>query len=140
MRPTQRFRLAPRSTSAGRSELWSEDGQLKGSVPGTHLEAQFAVTVEGKAWYLLLTSYDSPFEEMLHILLVDEQGRLVEQGQLGGAYAPGMLKNLRVVSAERLRFDFQGPVTLIVHPKPRGWLRRRRMEIQRSIVDEGSAT
>lgn len=101
-------------------------------VPGTHIEAQYAVEAASEPSFLVLTSYNSPFEEMIHILLLDGAGRLVERAKLGRPYAPGILKELRVVSPERLTFDFQGPVAVTVHAKPRGWFRRRRLQVTRA--------
>lgn len=132
MRGTDRFRLKPSQSVEGSSELWSSEAKLDQLVPGIQLEAQFAVGNATEPLFLLLTSDDSPFEEQIHILLVDAFGSVVEQAQLGGPYAPGILKNLRIVSSEQLSFDFQGPVVVTVHPKPRGWLRRRRLDVNRS--------
>ncbi|HKO93258.1 MAG TPA: hypothetical protein VJU61_19015 [Polyangiaceae bacterium] len=140
MRATDRFQLRPSESDEGRSELWVSETKLAKLVPGIHLEAQYAVDDPQKPVFLLLTSYNSPFEEQIHILLVDDQGHLVEQAQLGGAYAPGILKDLRVVSSERLSFDFQGPVLVTVHPRPRGWLRRSRLDVVRSSnINEGKS-
>lgn len=132
MRATDRFKLRPSTSDEGRSELSGSETTLAEVVPGIHLEAQYVVGGPQEPLFLLLTSYNSPFEEMIHILLVDDRGHLLEQTELGGAYAPGILKDLRLVSPEQLSFDFQGPVLVTVHPRPRGWLRRRRLDVTRS--------
>ena len=83
MRPIARFSLRPRD-SEGRSELWAE-GQAVGLVDGTSLEAQFELEHAGQARYLLLTSYDAPYEELVHAYLVAATGKTIERLKLRGA-------------------------------------------------------
>jgi hypothetical protein len=132
------FSLVPRTgAAADSSELWLGARKLADKIPGTSLEAQFALGSAGRAPFLLLTSHDVPYEEMIHVLLIDESGELIEQAELGGPYAPGLLANVQIVSEDTLSFDFQGPVRLTVHPAPRGWLRRRRLSLSRSPHPKG---
>jgi hypothetical protein len=132
MRGVNHFSLRPSARGAeGLSELWSSENKLPMLVPGTQLEAQYAVGDAADAVFLLLTSYDAPFEESIQVLLLNHQGELVEQAQLGGPYTPGILKDLRVVSPESLSFDFQGPVLVTVHGKRGGWWRPKRLQVTR---------
>src|SRR5688500_9259302 len=98
MRTIERFRIDDGPEGASKSVLVAAGSGQPQLVPGTHLEAQYAVETAGEPLYLLLTSHNSPFEEMIHILLLDERGALLEQADLGGPYAPGILKDLRVES------------------------------------------
>lgn len=125
MRATERFGLIePSQTEAVEARL-SVDGQVHNTrVPGTKLEAQFELPAELDARYLLLTSYNSPFEETIHVILLGEKLQLLETKNLGAPHTPGILERPSVVSGDTLRFEFQGVVTVTVH-EPRGLLRRR---------------
>lgn len=130
MRPTDLFSLVPDPAKSGVSSLWGQGRKLNEQVPGVSLEAQYAVGRNEDGPYLLLTTYDVPHEETLHVMLVDASGRIMESKSLGAPYAPGILKELRVTDHDALFFNFQGPVLLTVHPAPRGLLRRR-IQLQR---------
>jgi hypothetical protein len=137
MRPTDRFTLRRAHADDARSELWSSGAKLPALVPGTHLEAQYLVGAASEPLVLLVTSYNLPYEEMLHVLLLDDRGTLLECVEMGAPYAPGILEHLRVLSADSLGFEFQGPVVVTVHPKPRGWWRRKRLQVTRSNEARG---
>ena len=132
MRAVEAFKLVPRAPAGcGESDLWRGDRCVVEGLAGTALEAQYEVDDGGPA-FVLLTSYDLPFEETLHAFLLDEEGRVVESAKLGAPYAPGVLENVHVDDEwpNTLAFDFQGPVLLTVHDFPRGALHRR-LEIAR---------
>jgi hypothetical protein len=139
MRSIDRFRL-DRQTEAedSFSELWSADAKLGRRVPGTHLEAQYAFSDSGDSLFLLLTSYNSLFEEMLHVLLIDARGAIIEHAQLGAPYTSGVLKDVHVVAPNSLSFDFQGPARLTVRAKPRSWWQSKRLLISRPSNVKGT--
>ncbi|MCA9712696.1 MAG: hypothetical protein KDK70_43105 [Myxococcales bacterium] len=98
-------------------------------VPGVVLEGQFAL--DDDRGHLLLLTDDSPYEEVLHVVLLDHAQRIVEQLDLGEPYVPGLLRDVQVVGADTLRFRFfEGKIhQLEVHRQPRGLLRRRRLQL-----------
>ncbi len=86
-------------------------------LDGLLLEAQY----ECSAGYLLMLTEDCPFEEALHIYLLDRSLRPIDKLVLGKAYEPGILKSLKVSGKNSLEFSFFGGDTwwLRVLEKPR---------------------
>ncbi|MCS6884939.1 MAG: hypothetical protein RMM17_00645 [Acidobacteriota bacterium] len=79
-------------------------GQPTGLIlEGLILEQQFAC----KNGYLLLLTDDCPFEEGLHIHLLNFELQHLDTINMGKAYLPGMLQNV-TSSNETLNFSFFG--------------------------------
>jgi hypothetical protein len=89
-------------------------------VQATTLEAQFAIQ---PALYLLFLTHDSPYEEELQILLLDQHFRLLDGLRVGQWYTPGVLSGLRPEGEQRLSFEFFPDVRLLVEVHPEGALR-----------------
>lgn len=106
---------------------------LEVEVPGAVLEAQLELDQPER--YLLLLTEDRPYEEVLHAVLLDADGRQLQHAQLGEPYAPGLLAELVVQDPHTLRFRFHpGRVHhLEIHDRPRG-LRSRWMRLS-SVPD-----
>jgi len=85
--------------------VWFEDRPTGVHVRGAVLEAQFAVS--GGA-YVLLATDDCPYEEELHVYLLNPEFVLVEQLHLGYAYTPGILRDVRITVGNQLEFLFIG--------------------------------
>lgn len=132
MRPIDRFTLAPTGDDASESALKDGDRVFAERIPGRALEGQYALEQQGKALYLVLTSYDVPHEEILHATLLGEEGNLLDGVELGAPLTPGVFKDARVTAPDTLAFDFQGPAMLTVHERPQGLFRRHRLQIRRS--------
>ncbi len=64
------------------------EGRPVGEVPGSTIERQFALDGQG---YLVLISYDSPFEESLHAILLDQTGRILDRVRIGPDGIAGVL-------------------------------------------------
>lgn len=73
-------------------------------IEGLLLQAQY----ECSAGYLLLLTDDCPFEELLHIHLLDRNLRPLDQVNLGKAYEAGILSRLQVTGNDVLEFSFFG--------------------------------
>lgn len=71
-------------------------------ISGCVLEA--AVEAEGR--YLLFVTNDCPYEELLHLHLLDAAGRALDSAALGMPYATGAFGNLRLLPPDRIGFDF----------------------------------
>jgi hypothetical protein len=76
-------------------------GDVVGQVAGRRIEAQFT---DGRH-HLLFVTWDSPYEEELTILLLDERLRIRDRRRLGAAWQPGILSDLDCRAAS-IRFRF----------------------------------
>lgn len=72
-------------------------------VPGIILEAQYQLANNR---YLILTTDDVPYEEGLHILLLDKNMTTLDQIDMGLPYQAGILKDLEIYEDNRLTFSF----------------------------------
>ncbi|MBU6497276.1 MAG: hypothetical protein KGJ41_18555 [Rhodospirillales bacterium] len=101
---------------------------------GLQIEAAFSLP---HGWLLAFATADSPFEEVLHILLADPAGQVRATRRLGGAYTPGILSDVRALAADRFAFRFPAttPWHLAVRPPQtgwRGWLGRPLLRLTRA--------
>lgn len=108
LRPVHSFGMRAMSrppAESPQSELL-DDGRPTGiSVPGVVLEAQYTCG----EWHLLFTTEDVPFEEALHILLLDRQLHRLDDVELSHLYAAGALTGLETSGDEpAARFSFFG--------------------------------
>lgn len=85
------------------SRLLSDGKTLLTSIPGSILEEQY-ILENGN--YLALTTDDCPHEEVLHILLVGQNRKLLDRIDIGQEYQSGILKNIKVIDPTTLEFDF----------------------------------
>jgi len=79
-------------------------------VPGAVLEA----AVQWAEFYLLFTTDDVPFEEMLGIYLLDESFNLLDSARLGAPYSTGSFSSLRLREPNEVDFLFIGDTTWTV--------------------------
>jgi hypothetical protein len=87
-----------------RAELLFNGSPTGVTIPGIVLEAQYR---SGDS-HLLLTTEDVPFEDALHLLLLDERLVLLDHVELAHPYAAGLVKDVRPAGGERLTFSFFG--------------------------------
>lgn len=73
-------------------------------VPGAVLEQ----AAQWQSFYLLFTTDDTPFEELLHIHLLDAELDLLDSATLGGIYSTGSFSLLASAEPDTLRFRFIG--------------------------------
>jgi hypothetical protein len=105
--PLQSFFLAPvpvGENETPRSKVLLDGTPTSTTVPGVVLEAQYRYG-EG---YLLLTTENIPYEEALHILLLDQHFRVLDHLELSHAFAPGTLTDLEPAGDGRLHFSLFG--------------------------------
>jgi hypothetical protein len=77
-------------------------------VEGAVLEAAVDVPLQCGQGLLLFLTDDVPFEEMLRVTLIGPDRQVLDQVELGGPYTTGSLRDLRVLSAHTMRFNFIG--------------------------------
>lgn len=99
-----RSNLSPGAEEASRSHLLYRNHETGLLVEGVVLEQQFTCS----HGYLLLTTENSPYEEGLHIYLLDRKAGVLDYLQLSHPYAAGILCNVEVVDAGQLQFSFFG--------------------------------
>lgn len=91
------------------------NGQATGClVPGAVLE----MAAQWQAFYLLFTTDDTPFEELLQIHLLDADLRLLDSATLGGIYATGSFSPLESAEPDTFRFRFIGDTDWSVQVLP----------------------
>lgn len=105
MTPTRQFVTLERL--AGRLRLSREgDGhqhRIKAEVEGVVLEAQLEL-VSGE--FVLFSTDDTPYEEVLHITLLSPSGEALETLDLGQAMQPALFQNFKALSDGVAEFDF----------------------------------
>jgi len=81
------------------------DGKPSGQIlKGAVLEA----AVQWHAHHLLFLTDDVPYEEALRIVLLDEQWQVLDEAELGAAYASGSFSDLALLPPDLVRFRFIG--------------------------------
>jgi hypothetical protein len=116
MKRIERFTLLAHT---GDPDTWPLDSQLIADaertstrIPGIEILEQFEII----AGYLLVTDYDSPFEETFHFVLLDHELRIVSSRSLGTRLS--FVPDGRVHLLEELRWedDWHFVVTLTESP------------------------
>jgi hypothetical protein len=92
------------SDSGQQSRLHFGRQPVTTAVSGTVLEAQYRC---GDCYLLLLTE-DTPYEEALHVYLVNPEFEILDVVELGIPYKLGLLTDVRVAGDRRLQFSFFG--------------------------------
>jgi hypothetical protein len=122
---------------------------LGGKATGVELRCELleeAVALPG--FFLLFTTDDTPFEEVLGIHLYDAALRHLDSAQLGGPYTTGAFSSLQLLPPDRLSFRFIGDTAWTVQVLPRPALRSlfrrepigvwRGLRLKRHFIVEGS--
>jgi hypothetical protein len=107
MSPIGDFRLEPVAgggPQAGQSRLWYRGHPTPLLVAGSVLERQF----QCGPGCLLLTTDNSPFEEVLHVYLIGPGPAILDQLDLGQMYTPAVLSDVAVQGRDALTFSFFG--------------------------------
>ena len=87
-----------------RSDLLWHEHPIGVRVDGVSLEKQLRVA----PGYLLFLTEDSPYEEGLHIYLLDDDKTIVDALELSAPYGPGLLKGAVVEGDSTVSFSFFG--------------------------------
>lgn len=96
------------------------DGRPGGCViDGAQLEAALRWP---DGWTLLIANADCPFEESLHLSLLDAHDRVIDRAGIGVAYANGWFRDLRLLPPDTVCFRFLGDGEWSLRRLPRcGW-------------------
>jgi len=87
-----------------KSDLLWRDNAVGVRVDGVSLEKQLRLA----PGYLLFLTEDSPFEEGLHIYLLDDDKSVVDALELSAPYASGILKDAVVEGDASVSFSYFG--------------------------------
>ncbi|AFU98514.2 hypothetical protein [Simiduia agarivorans] len=101
METTTVFSLEPLNDTESR--LIADGSTPLLNVPGVKLEDQYALA-DGR--FLVITSEDCPYEEMLHIILARPGESDFECVNIGRPYTPGIYANPQVITNGNLQFSF----------------------------------
>lgn len=85
------------------SQLISPQSKNVAQVPGRVLEALFQLKNDS---HLVLLTDDSPYEECLYVLLLDNEYRLLDRVDIYQEYMSGIFSNMKVMGPYELSFDF----------------------------------
>lgn len=72
-------------------------------VPGSVLEAQLELQ---NGWVLILTTENSPYDEALHVTLLDKDFDVLDRVELSQDMTPGIVTDIKILDGERLQFMF----------------------------------
>jgi hypothetical protein len=97
-------------------------------VPGLEIEGQY----ECDNGYVLITSYDCPFEEAQNFLLLDSRFRVVSRKFLGVMYGSYLLMKNYVIDESRIALQFAGEDSLwTLQVRSRHWPAFRKLRLWR---------
>lgn len=96
------FDLAP--IDEEKSAIIDHGQRTKSEVIGIVLE----LCVRYKDWFLVFTTDDTPFEDMLHVHLLDEQFNVLDSLTIGAMYSTGSFSEPQLISPNKVSFRFIG--------------------------------
>lgn len=99
------------------SQLLLRGKEFLPKVPGVKLEDQYLLPYQR---YLIITSYDCPYEELLRIILIQQDGTRLDSATIGAPYSPGVYAEPQITESQslRFRFDTDAKYQVLVHGKP----------------------
>ncbi len=140
MQPMTRYSVEATPTEPGSVTVLRDGTAVATKLPGQRLEAQFELR-DGRS--LLWITDDSPYDEGLHVYLVDAGGHLEDAVEAEAPFAPGILRIERT-GADWVEFQFfkndQRYRLTVTDPRwrfrlPAGWSYRPRLGVHRLRVE-----
>src|SRR5258708_35796771 len=149
MRKSPRYSLSALPGVGGTARLVRDDVITSSEVEGVVLEEPFLLADGGAVLWL---TESSPYDEGLHIYLVDMQGSIVDAMAAGAAFTGGVLE-IKSFGDEWCEFEFfrnhviyrlnvdREPVFRL--PLPTGWrykqaFRKHRLSLRKSVDKENA--
>ncbi len=99
--PVSLFHLASIDEGNARAALCTAEKQVA-TIDGTQLEAQFRC----EEFFVVFATAGDPWEELLHIYLLDASHTVLDEVELGHIYTPASLKSLRARDPNAFEFSF----------------------------------
>ena len=100
------------------SELLRGGGKTGTQVPGYVIEAQY----HHERGFLLVTSWDCPYEEAQTFLLLTPELRVLSAKTIGAAYASIWLKSHEPLDSHSVLFHCSNDITIMATVTPQGTL------------------
>ena len=128
------------STNGLRNPLYFNHQDTSTFIAGQVIEAQYSCTLpNGYAGYLVVTSFNCPFEESTEFSLLDEAFKLVATTSLAQAYGSLLLYAHWPVANNRLRLHYYGQFVLdLTISSSRFWLNTQPKLTLSEVVDPQS--
>jgi hypothetical protein len=102
------FRIEPLPDETSPQSAIYIDGKPTGTIiPGAYLEA----SLRWNDSFLIFTTDDVPFEEMLRIILLDKNLSTIDSALLGAPYSTGSFDSLKIKDDDTVEFRFIGGIT-----------------------------
>lgn len=117
MKSSDLFELT--EVSPQKSKLILSGSENTVDVPGSVLEAQMELQNDR---YLILTTENSPYDEALYITLLGPRLEILDQIELSQDMTPGIVKDVEIIDAERMRFNFNRLEPYIVEVDRSGFI------------------
>jgi hypothetical protein len=102
--PIDVFKIKPLEYAVAKSAIIFDGQKTDAIVDGLVLDAQYQFWLG----FILFTTDDVPYEEMLHITLISEQFRVIDRIDLGCAYHSAILSNILIRNQASIEFSFFG--------------------------------
>jgi len=99
---SQVFKTIPKSPE--QSCIFLNNTQTDKVVDGTYLE----LCIKAGCKYLVFMTDDIPYEDMLHIHLLNERLDIVDSATIGSMYSTGSFRNYNIQNSNTLTFHFIG--------------------------------
>ncbi|WP_417503455.1 hypothetical protein [Marinomonas gallaica] len=87
-----------------KSIIVDRNRRTQSKITGTALE----LCARYKDWFLIFTTDDTPFEDMLHVYLLDNNFNVLDSLTIGAMYSTGSLSDPQLISTNNIEFRFIG--------------------------------
>ncbi len=104
------------------SVLAAVDGEASVNLKGSVLEKQLSLS---NGWYLVLTTANSPYDEVLYATLLHQKLKLLDQVELSDDLTPGVLEDVQSSDENCLRFSFNRETPYTLNVDTNGFTARR---------------
>ena len=119
----------PYESWPAKSKLLADGAWTGERVPGCSIERQYTCDRH----YLLVTSYDCPFEESQNFLLLDSRFRVVAKRFLGAPYDTFVLMDARPTGDRTIELVFAGDSTWYLEIRPPSSWHGPRLSLRRVV-------
>lgn len=100
--PKSDFNLDPIDDQ--KSIIVDHNRRIQTKITGTALE----LCARYKDWFLIFTTDDTPFEDMLHVHLLDNNFNVLDSLTIGAMYSTGSFSEPHLMSSNKIVFRFIG--------------------------------
>lgn len=101
-----------------KTKLYYDEEYTGEKITGYIIEAQFKID----NYYLLIVSYDCPYEESNTFILLDESFKMIAKNEIEVMYSSFLLEDYKIKSDTEIMIKYFGDynIKLSIHPNKRG--------------------